>query len=558
MLGDFGLAKDLAGASGFTFAAGTPAYMAPEQARSSTGIDERADVFSATAVLYELLTGRPAFSAETLSGVSRSHQASGPAPLTATRPDAPPALWPIIRDGLAPAPENRIGSAQELIDALEDGMAGRGTPPPPPPPPTITARPPDGHGATPVPLPVLVDQALRLIEDLRGQQAGGGPGGAGTEALTAARRRLLGPLQVVVVGPSDGTTSELAWGLAGEHLSAHSRGGHGQVPARLEAASPAPNRRNEVIEVLAGGGSRRGRIEPDATGAFQVLPAAGLHDVVAFTVSLTSPALTHRTIIDAGPLLDPRLSGDPGAARALAEADLLAMVLPASVESGRALLATLRERLRTSPGGPVLAMGVVSPGPGSTLGSPGSLPSGVAELVAAYATDATVTSLLSVITALADGRAPMLDRAFEALLRHGDAIRVTAALALAEEALARQQDPAARSTYHALRDARDSLTGEFPVLEELAVLREEASGRLTLPASYRQELRRLLAGGDPAARLGLAPGSDGTQLRETAEASLERWRTFVNTGRAPFASIHASQTVVRALERLWTGSQQRR
>ena len=104
-------------------------------------------------------------------------------------------------------------------------------------------------------------------------------------------------------------------------------------------------------------------------------------------------------------------------------------------------------------------------------------------------------------------------------------------------------------------DAKEAMAATFPSLEELAVLREEASGRLTLPLSFRLELRRLLAGGDPAARLGLSPGASGAELRRTAEQALERWRTFVNTGRAPFASIHASHTVVRALERLWTGSQ---
>ena len=113
----------------------------------------------------------------------------------------------------------------------------------------------------------------------------------------------------------------------------------------------------------------------------------------------------------------------------------------------------------------------------------------------------------------------------------------------------------ARQAFHALSDGRDALVAHFPALEELGVLREEASGRLTLPVSYRLELRRLLAGGDPAARLGVPPGASGAQLRAAAEEALERWRTFVNTGRAPFASIHASHTVLRALERLWSGTQ---
>ena len=581
MLGDFGLAKDLAGASGFTFAAGTPAYMAPEQARSSTDIDERADVFSATAVLYELLTGRPAFSAETLSGVARSHQGRELVPLPSARPDAPPMLWQVIRRGLAPAVEDRIGSAEELIAALEGAMAGRVSLPPsggPPPPPTISARPPQAFGPPPPPLPVLVAQALALIDQLA-QQVNSVEA---TDTLVGARRRLLGPVQVMVVGTGDGTTSELAWGLAGERLSPASRGGHGRVMARLQAA-PSDQRRNTVVEVLTSGARRNGRIEADATGALAVQPAGADDDVAVLLVSLASPGLDNRTVIDAGPLLDRNPTPPTGAAgravgntggpagvgsvagmlaelapeRALAEADLLAVVLPPSIEGGRGVLQRLRDRLRISPGGPVLAMGVVSPGPGSTLGGPGSLPTAVAEMVAAYNADPAVSAQLSAVSALTRGRAPMVDGAFEALLRHSDAVRVTAALAQAEEGLSRYHDPAARAAFHALRDGREALVTAFPALEELAVLREEASGRLTLPASYRNELRRLLAGGDPAARLGLAPGAGGAELRQSVEAALERWRTFVNTGRAPFASIHASQTVVRALERLWTGSQQR-
>ncbi|HEY6461290.1 MAG TPA: serine/threonine-protein kinase, partial [Polyangiaceae bacterium] len=66
---DFGIARPLRATFGMTMPGmylGTPGYMAPEQARSNEEIDARADVFALGCVLYECLTGVPAFSADNL------------------------------------------------------------------------------------------------------------------------------------------------------------------------------------------------------------------------------------------------------------------------------------------------------------------------------------------------------------------------------------------------------------------------------------------------------------------------------------------------------------
>ncbi len=118
LLADFGLAKDLVARSGFTAAAGTPAYMAPEQAYTTSTLDERADVYAATAILAELLTGAPASTATTLD---EARQRSTVAPrlddVAADLDDLE--RWQAVLDrGMAAHPDDRFTSASELAGAI--------------------------------------------------------------------------------------------------------------------------------------------------------------------------------------------------------------------------------------------------------------------------------------------------------------------------------------------------------------------------------------------------------------------------------------------------------
>ncbi|MEV8510727.1 serine/threonine-protein kinase [Dactylosporangium sp. NPDC051484] len=111
LVADLGLAKALANASGFTIAAGTPGYAAPEQARPGFGLDVRADVYGIGATLHHMLTGRP----------------PGPGDRPSRgRPGVPPTVDEIVRRALHPDPRRRWASAAELAGALRAAAESMG------------------------------------------------------------------------------------------------------------------------------------------------------------------------------------------------------------------------------------------------------------------------------------------------------------------------------------------------------------------------------------------------------------------------------------------------
>jgi tetratricopeptide (TPR) repeat protein len=112
---------------------GSPRYMAPEQILGRD-VDGRTDLFAAGAVLYEALSGRPAFAGRTLVEV-----------LSATLHDAPPPLddelarlEPVIRRALAKDPAERFQKAEEMAEALREATI-------PPARAAATAAPPGGE-----------------------------------------------------------------------------------------------------------------------------------------------------------------------------------------------------------------------------------------------------------------------------------------------------------------------------------------------------------------------------------------------------------------------------
>jgi serine/threonine protein kinase len=102
--------------------AGTPRYMAPEQARGDR-LDRRADLFSLGGVLYALCTGQPAFQGDSTPAVIRQVCEAQPTPIRVLEPDVPGWLVEIIDRLLAKDPAERFQSASEVADLLGRHLA---------------------------------------------------------------------------------------------------------------------------------------------------------------------------------------------------------------------------------------------------------------------------------------------------------------------------------------------------------------------------------------------------------------------------------------------------
>jgi hypothetical protein len=127
---DFGLAKvaraETAGTSAPTTAPqtqpgtvmGTVGYMSPEQVRGSA-VDQRTDIFSFGAILYEMLSGRRAFSGDSAVETMSAILKSDPPDLAASRPELPAALQSVVAHCLEKSPGERFESARDLAFALQ-------------------------------------------------------------------------------------------------------------------------------------------------------------------------------------------------------------------------------------------------------------------------------------------------------------------------------------------------------------------------------------------------------------------------------------------------------
>ncbi|MCC7507877.1 MAG: protein kinase [Planctomycetes bacterium] len=104
---------------------GTPAYMAPEQARGELEhVDEKSDVYALGAVLYQILTGHPPFEGPMAALIVQQVLAGPPARVRTREPQVPPELEALVERAMAREKAERLGSALELaseVKAFRDG-----------------------------------------------------------------------------------------------------------------------------------------------------------------------------------------------------------------------------------------------------------------------------------------------------------------------------------------------------------------------------------------------------------------------------------------------------
>jgi hypothetical protein len=124
MVGDLGLGKALDMSSRLTVIAGTPSFVAPEQAQGEH-LDARADQYSLAALTYLLLTGRPPYAHSTLSAAASP---APPPPLSTPDQPFPPEVEAVVMRGLARDREDRwpdvMAYVGELRAALGDQASG--------------------------------------------------------------------------------------------------------------------------------------------------------------------------------------------------------------------------------------------------------------------------------------------------------------------------------------------------------------------------------------------------------------------------------------------------
>ena len=210
---DFGIARmkssDVRTQSGTMM--GSPKYMSPEQVGGHP-VDHRSDVFSLGVLLYEMLTGQPAFTGENLGVLLNAILRGTPTPVSELRTEVPPAVDAVIARAMQKNPQARYQDAAEMARDLAQCRALLGRRPGAP-----AGAPSDPYATT------MVGDATQFMDR--------GPEGLGLSPLfdsSAGFKRLLrAENDVPAAPPRKGRLARVAW------LAAYLLAGIGAVAIAL-------------------------------------------------------------------------------------------------------------------------------------------------------------------------------------------------------------------------------------------------------------------------------------------------------------------------------------
>ena len=265
MVGDLGLGKALDMSSRLTMIAGTPSFVAPEQARGE-GLDARADLYSLAALSFLLLSGRAAYAHAALSAAAAPGE---PPPLTTSERPFTSAVDAVVRRGLAPDRDARWPDVASYVAALAQALD--------------LGPDPEGHGAMTRPW-VALDPELT--------QAGAAPSPLprrdslpepGRPAAPRRRRVVAATLVALALAGGAGTGYAVQRQLPSERTFSDDSGSLSvTVPRGWDlAVSPKgwlpPNDSDEFPAISAGEGSDWAEAGRGAHGVFVgILPGSKL------------------------------------------------------------------------------------------------------------------------------------------------------------------------------------------------------------------------------------------------------------------------------------------
>src|SRR5574341_190334 len=186
-IADFGIAKISEASLAFTGSGiiGTPMYMSPEQARGEKNLDGRSDIYALGAILFEILTGKLPYEAETPMGIAMRHITDPVPRILDVNPDLPPGVEAIISRAMAKDRNHRFSTAVEManllsavaegaratqVDSATQAIASTGVPtgiaPSAPPERKVKTEP--GHASTPLTIRLKeLTQALPFEDQTR-------------------------------------------------------------------------------------------------------------------------------------------------------------------------------------------------------------------------------------------------------------------------------------------------------------------------------------------------------------------------------------------------------